>query len=459
MHSMRHPHVLFLWILAATLASAQTPSVHRQLESLQRGNDTLSLTVEMCIQIGLENNKTLHSSLMKVQSAEAKSSEVDASRLPALRFSGAYTRLSDVPPFEVTLPFQLPTVPNRITVSPTILDNYNLRLTLQQPLFTGFRLQSSADIAEYNAQATQLDYDRDKAELVFNIKNAYWSLFKAIEFKRVIDENVEQVKAHLEDIRNLLAQGLATKNDMLKVEVQLSNVQLLQIDARNAVRLAMISLNSLIGLPLDAEIQLKSGIEPEETRFAELSVLVQKALDNRPEVKATEYRVRASEAGVILARSGWFPQIFLTGNYYYARPNQRILPAEDRFKDTWDIGIGVSFDIWNWRTTVHQANQAEAQLSQAQDALSQLRDGITLEVTQNYLNCLQAKERIAVGEQGVKQAEENYRTTSERFKSGLALNSDLLDAEVSLLQAKTNYTQSRVDYVLAQARLQKVVGS
>ncbi len=459
MHSMRHPHVLFLWILTATFASAQTPNVHRQLESLQRGNDTLSLTVEMCIQIGLENSKSLHSSLMKVQSAEAKSSEVDASRLPALRFSGAYTRLSDVPPFEVTLPFQLPTVPNRITVSPTILDNYNLRLTLQQPLFTGFRLQSSADIAEYNAQATQLDYDRDKAELVFNIKNAYWSLFKAIEFKRVIDENVEQVKAHLDDILNLLAQGLATKNDILKVEVQLSNVQLLQIDAKNAVRLAMISLNSLIGLPLDAEIQLKSKIEPEETRFAELSVLVQKALDNRPEVKATEYRVRASEAGVILARSGWFPQIFLTGNYYYARPNQRILPAEDRFKDTWDIGIGVSFDIWNWRTTVHQANQAEAQLSQAQDVLGQLRDGITLEVTQNYLNCLQAKERIVVAEQGVKQAEENYRTTSERFKSGLALNSDLLDAEVSLLQAKTNYTQSRVDYVLAQARLQKVVGS
>jgi outer membrane protein len=275
----------------------------------------------------------------------------------------------------------------------------------------------------------------------------------------VIDENVEQVKAHLEDIRNLLAQGLAMKNDMLKVEVQLSNVQLLQIDAKNAVRLAMVSLNSLIGLPLDAEIQLKSRIELEERQFAELNVVVQKAFENRPEVKATEYRVKASEAGVTLARSGWYPQIFLTGNYYYARPNSRILPAEDRFKETWDVGVGVSLDFWNWKTTVHQTTQAEAQLSQARDALGQIKDAITLEVTQNYLNCLQAKERIAVAEQGVKQAEENYRTTSERFKSGLALNSDLLDAEVSLLQAKTNYTQSRVDYVLAQARLQKVVGS
>jgi len=396
---------------------------------------------------------------MKVQSADAKSSEVSVLRLPSLKFSGAYTHLSEVPPFEVSLPLQLPPpAPSKFTISPTILDNYNMRLTLQQPLFTGFRLQSSTNIAEYTAQATQLDYNKDKVEFVFNVKNAYWSLFKAIEVKKVVDENVEQVKAHLKDVQYLLAQGMATNNDVLKVQVQLSNVQLFQIDAKNAVRLAMIGLNSLIGLPLDTEIQLESKIEPREKEFAELNVLVQKALENRPEVKATEYRVKASEAGVTLARSGWFPQIFLTGNYYYARPNPRILPAEDRFKDTWDIGIAVSLDIWNWGTTIHQTSQAEAQLSQLQDALGQLKDGITLEVTQNYLNRLQAKERIAVAGQGVRQAEENYRITSEKFKTGLALNSDLLDAEVALLQAKTNYTQALVDYELAQARLQKAIG-
>jgi outer membrane protein TolC len=107
---------------------------------------------------------------------------------------------------------------------------------------------------------------------------------------------------------------------------------------------------------------------------------------------------------------------------------------------------------------MHQTQQAQAQLAQAQDALGQLRDGITLEVTQNYLTLHQSRERIGVSQQTVKQAEENYRVTNEKFRLGVALNSDLLDAEASLLQAKWNYIQSLVDYELAQARLQKSIG-
>lgn len=442
MSLIRYLIILLLGLLEADTISAQ----QRQ-----------ALTVEECIKIGLENSKTLHLSQMKVQYADAKTSEVKTSRLPSLKFGGTYSRLSKVPPFEVSLPLPSP-APAKFIISPSILDNYGMRLTLLQPLFTGFRLQSSIYIAEYNAQSTEQDYSKDKVELIYNIKNAYWSLFKAIEFKGVVDENVEQVKAHLKDIQNLFAQGMVTNNEVLKVQVQLSNVQLLQIDSENAVRLAMMGLNNLIGISLDTEIHLESNIRHQPKEYPGLHVLLQKALWKRPEVKAMEYRVKAIEAGVILARSGWFPQIFLTGNYYYSRPNQRILPTQDKFKDTWDVGIAISLDIWNWGTTIHQTNQAQAQLSQAQDALGQLKDAITLEVTQNYLSLLQAKEKIAVAEEGVKQAEENYRITSERFKKGLELNSDLLDAEFALLQAKTNNTQVLVDYELAQARIQKAIG-
>jgi outer membrane protein TolC len=422
----------------------------------------LSLTVEKCIELGLENSKALHSSLMKVQAADAKIGEANAARLPSLKFNGGYTRLSDVPAFEVSLPFQLPPpAPSSFVLSPTILNNYNLRLTLQQALFTGFRLESSKDLAEYTAEATQYDYNKDKSDVIFNIRSTYWTLFKAIEFKKVIDENVGQVKAHLKDVQSLLEQGMATNNDVLKVQVQLSDVQLRQIDAKNAVRLATISLNNLLGLPLITEIELESGIKHQPKEFvplAEWDALVQKAVENRPEVKGMEYRVKAGESGVTLAKSGWFPQVFLVGNYNYARPNQRILPTQDTFKDTWDISVSVSYDIWNWGTTIRQTEQAQSQLAQAQDALGQIKDGIAVEVTQSYLNVLQAKEKIAVAEQGVKQAEENYRITNEKFKEGLALNSDLLDAEVALLQAKTNYTQALVDYELSTARLQKAIG-
>ena len=70
----------------------------------------------------------------------------------------------------------------------------------------------------------------------------------------------------------------------------------------------------------------------------------------------------------------------------------------------------------------------------------------------------QTTSRIALAEQGVKQAEESHRVTSTQFKEGMVQNSDLLDAEVALLRAKTQYTQALVDYELAQARLQKAIG-
>jgi len=424
----------------------------------------VTLTVEKCIEIGMENSKSLHSSLMRVQAADAKSSEAFASRLPTLKASGSYNRLSDIPPFDMAIPASLfgPGLPPQsldFVVSQTILSNYNVRFSLQQPLFTGFRLESSAQMADYAAQAASQDFNKDKSDLVYSIRNAYWNLYKALEFKKVIDENVEQMNAHLSDVQSFFNQGIVTKNEVLRVEVQLSNAQNLQLDAQNNMRLASLALDNVIGLSLDREIDVQSEIQPQSKSYQEVDKLVQSALSNRPELKAMQFRVGASQSGVILAKSGWLPQIYLTGNYYYARPNARIIPSVDQFKDTWDFGISASLDIWNWGTTIHQTTQAQAQLAQAQDTFAQLRDAVQLEVTQSYLNLHESKEKVDVAGKGVNQAEENYHITDEKFKSGLALNSDLLDAEVALLQAKWNYIQALVESELADARLQKATGT
>lgn len=426
------------------------------LFAIANAQEPLALTVEQAVAIGLERSKSLHASMMKVRYADAKANETSVTRLPSLKFGGSYTRLSEVPPFEIG-PFP-PVIPNRMMVSPAYFDNYNLRLTLQQPIFTGFKLSKAADIAGYSAEASTGDYRKDKMELTYNIQSAYWGLYRALEFRRVIDENVAQVEAHVKDIRNFFGQGIVTKNEVLKVEVQLSNIQLLQIEAQNSVRLATIGLNSLIGIPLETQLDMRTSLQYEGKNYGELKGLVERALENRPDLQAMGMLVKAGEASVGFARSGWFPQIFLQANYIYARPNPRIFPALDRFKDTWDVSVTASFDIWNWGTTVNQTDQAEAQLSQAQDGLAQLTDGVVLEVTQTYFALNQAKEKIAVAEKGVAQAEENYRITNQKFQSGLTLNSELLDAEVALLQAKFNHVQAMVDYKLADAKLQKAAG-
>jgi outer membrane protein TolC len=206
----------------------------------------------------------------------------------------------------------------------------------------------------------------------------------------------------------------------------------------------------------DIEVQSDVSINDENT--PELDQLKEEAMDNRPELKAIDFRLKAGESGVTLAESNWYPQIYLAGNYYYSRPNQRIFPAEDKFNGTWDVSVGLSWDIWNWLATSDQTKQAEAQYEQVKDGVKSLKDGIMLEVTQNYLNLLKTKERTMAASQSVHQAEENYRVTNETFKNGLSLNSDLLDAEFALMQAKTNYIQSLADYELAKAGLEKSIG-
>jgi outer membrane protein len=417
------------------------------------------LSLEEAISAGLEASPGLHASRMKVESSAAKTREIAAARLPSLKLGGGYTRLSEVPDFQVTLPIS----PNPITVSQSYFNNFNLRLGVQQPLFTGFRLQAGTESARMLENAAEHDLDKDRSEFVFAVKSAYWGLSRAREVERVVDENVRQVDEHLKDVRAFFGQGLVTKNDVLRAELELSNAEIMRIDARNAAEVALTALDSLIGLPLDTEVDLTTSAESQASRLpsaaeGDTGSPVERALANRPELKSAEFRIKASELGVKAARAGYFPQVFLAGNYYYLRPNPRILPSLDRFKGTWDLGVSVSFDVWNWGQTKRQTEQAEAQLAQARDSRKLLEDQAVLEVTQCRLSLARAGEKVRVAGQAVGQADENLRVTRERFKQGVALSSDVLDAEVALLQARLGRTQAAIDLVLAQARLEKALG-
>jgi outer membrane protein TolC len=417
------------------------------------------LSLEEAIAYGLEASPGLHGSRMRVESMAAKSREIGAGRLPSLKLGAGYTRLSEVPPFEVSLPI----FPNPIVVSQYYFNNFSLRLSLQQPLFTGFRLQAGVESAQFLEKSADQDFEKDRAEFIFAVKSAYWGLARAREFEKISDENIRQIGEHLKDVRAFFEQGLLTNNEVLRVELELSNAEILGIDARNAAEVALTALNSLIGWPLETDVDLTTSADSQASRLpaAEDSgeeFPIDTALSNRPELKSAEFRIKASEFTLKAVRAGYYPQVFLSGNYYYLRPNPRILPALDKFKGTWDLAISVFFDLWNWGQTRSQTEQAQAQLAQARDARKLLEDQAVLDVTQSRLGLARAREKVRVTGQAIVQAEENLRISREKFKQGVALNADVLDAEVALLQAQMNRTQAAIDLVLAQTKLEKALG-
>jgi outer membrane protein TolC len=413
------------------------------------------LTLKESLEIGLQNSNDLKVSRSKLNYADSKLSEINSQFLPNFKLFGNYTRLSDnIPAFEVSMPF----TPNPIRISEPLYNNYTFKFGFSQPLFTGFKLSSSRNLAELNLNASEEDYSKEKNEAAFNIYLAYWNFYKADEIKKVIEQTLQQMELHLKDTRSYFDNGLIPKNDMLKLEVQYSNTKLMLIDAENNSELARIAFNKAIGLKLYEKTKISANEEPLFNEKYQISDLLDEALKNRKELKSLEYRVAASSQGVSAAKSAWYPSIFLTGNYYYSNPNPRFQPAKDEFNSNWDLGVTLSWDVWNWGLTSSQVSQAEETKVQLETNLSMIKDNVQVDVYSNYLNLLKIEEKVNVNNEALAQALENYRITSEKYNTQLATSSDLIDAETLKLQAETNLKTAEVDFRIARVKLEKSLG-
>jgi outer membrane protein len=422
---------------------------------------TQPLRLTDCIEQALGQNPSIQMSQAKVQAAEARSSEATTVLLPQLKLTGRAEKLSPVDPFGIDI--QTPLFSFSKEIFPSINENYALRLSLQQPLFTGFKLLKNREMAELNAGAIREDLTKDQSDLILNVIIAYWNLFRAHKVEEVIRQSIEQMSEHLKDVTNLTKQGMATDADVMKVQVQCSDVKVKHIEARNAIRLASMALNSILGNSLDLQVM------PSDTPTVfqgtdvpvlheDLQILQRHARDHRPELKSMQLRHDMNSAGVTAAKGGWYPQIFLVADYDYAKPNQRIIPPRDQWDGTWDVGVTLQWNIWDWLATHYQTVQAQAALRQTEAGMTQLNDAVTLDVAQQYFNAQTAKEKVDVAYDGMQQAQESCRMTSEKFKNGITSNTDMLDAEIALLQAKLTHTQSVVDCTLALARLKRAIG-
>jgi outer membrane protein len=412
------------------------------------------LSLQESIQVGLKNSKNLKISQLKLLSSEAKITETTSQLLPRLSFNAGYTRLSDVPPFEVKLPIS----PAPVKIEDIVLNNYSFKVSLQQPLFTGFRLLSLKSASEKNREAVAADFNKDANDEAFNIINAYWNYFKAQKLKEYLDENLKQSEAHLTDTKNFLSNDLVTKNDLLKIEVQHSSLKLKQIEAENSLNISRALFNKTLGLPISDQTEIDVHEPASITTQYNYDSLLNSALQNRPELSAMDYRLQAGNENVNAAASGWYPSIYLFSDYYYNRPNQRILPTLDKFKDSWDAGISLSWDIWNWGYNSSQVEQARQNLNQLNTNNQLLKENIEVEVYNNYMALNAAQNKIEVARTGLSQADENYRGIREKYNVQYATSTDLIDAETSRLQSQNDLINSLVDYETALARLLKSAG-
>ncbi|MFH1007497.1 MAG: TolC family protein [Candidatus Latescibacterota bacterium] len=419
---------------------------------------TKELTLEESVRIALDKSKVLAMARERAEESEAKIGEARAGFLPQIGSSASYTRL-DVVPYVSTKSFAMPgtppgTFPDKIETGDD--DLYHIAVSARQPLFTGFRTVDGYHIARYGAETERLNYLRSESDLVLQVAEAYWGVLKAQEFGKVAEQSVAQMDAHVRDLENMYEVGMIAENDLLKAKVQRSNIGLMRIQATNAARMARTSLCSVLGIPLDTELILKAKLVYEPSAPVALDEAIQEALEKRPEVEAMAYSMKIGQRSVSLSKAGCLPNIVLMGNYNFKRPDRE---NETKWYGSWDATLAAEMNLFDWGATHYRTAQAKHRLRQLEAGASELRDAITLQVTQSYLARQEAREKVAATRENGTQVEENYRITHEKFKQGMATNTDLLDAGTMWTQAKMEAVQALADLSVAEAQLAHAIGA
>lgn len=421
---------------------------------ITESHSQIKYSLDEAVQIALNNNKELKISESKKISSDARINEIQSQFFPQLKLTANYTRLSDVPPFEISMPLS----PVPIKISDAIVNNYTFKIAFQQTLFSGFRTSSLKKAAEFQSDVSEVEVIKAKNDAAYQVGFAFWNLYRAGLFKAIADQNVIRFENHLRDAKNFMYAGLLTKNDILKLEVQLSNSKLNQLEALSNLEKMRIVFNKSIGVSLDSY----SELEPSEIKIDVLEYpeneFFKEAISNRSEISAAELQLKAGYEYLDASKSGYYPNIFLLGGYNFSRPNVRYQPTEDKLYGSWDIGITLSWDIWNWGYTTAQKIQAEQNINQIQYTLELIKENILLEVKQNLLEQQISKEKLEVCKKTIQQAEENLRITSDKYSLQFATTTDLIDAENYLYQAKIDYNTSLIDYQLSKIKLEKSLG-
>lgn len=419
--------------------------------------NTTPLTLDKAVEMGVKNSKTLQLSKARLEEATAAVKEAEQRKLPDVTASGSYLRVNNP---TVSLKFQQqqqhnPSDTTTHTAStPKVSQAVYGLVNASLPLFSGFRIKYGIEASTFLEKASVLDAANDKEGVIVNIIDAYNNLYKAGLQIDVINTSLQQAQQRVKDFSNLEANGLLARNDLLKAQLQVSNIQLSLVDAQNNVKLNTIVLNLLLGLPDSTKLQLDSSSFASLPPLGSSADYIQQALQNRKDLQAVDYRIKAQGSAVKSAQGEKYPSIALTGGYIAAD-----VPNVLSVYNAVNVGIGVQYSLSSlWKTDAKVA-QAKAREQQAEANRGELSDQIQLQVARAYVSYSSSLEKINVYQLAIDQAEENYRITKNKFDNSLATTTDLLEAEAAQLQARLNYATAKSDAAVAYKHLQQAIGA
>jgi len=408
------------------------------------------ITLNEAIDLGIKNSKQLKNSQAKIEEATASLKEALNNQLPDAKLSASYLWLSNA---NVDMKLKSNNPGGGGGTTPTISRAGYAIANASVPVFAGGRIRYGIEASRFLEEATRLDADNNKEEVIQNTIEAFVNLYKAKSSVSLVQENLAEAQQRVKDFSNLEKNGLLPRNDLLSAQLQASNFELGLLDAENNWRLANVSVNILLGLPENLELVPDSSMIDQNFSVKTLDDYLQTAYTNRKDLAALDLRKKASESAIRSAKGEYYPSLAVSGGYIAAD-----IPEVITITNALNIGVGVSYNIGSLWKTKAKVQQAEARAKQAAIGESQLNDDIRLDVNHAYLNFLSSQKKIEVYEKAVEQAIENYRIVKNKHDNNLETTTDLLDANTKQLLERMNLIFAKADAVVAYNKLLQAAG-
>ncbi len=407
------------------------------------------LKLEEAIKLGLENSKVLKLSQSKIDQAISQYNQAKDSALPTGDVSFTYNR-AQIPANRLSLGAENITLPSAANAWLGIA-------SVKQTIFAGGRLKYAKESTDLLTNVARLDAVMDKDEITYQIINGYYTLYKVLQSQKVVKQNLESIDAQIHQSQRFFEQGLVTKNDVLRFQLQRSNIELTGIDLESNRKIINHNLDILLGLPEQTRLTI-AEIPMAKRSVGTLTDYIDSAMINRQELRQLDLRTRVAETNIKSINANTTPTLSASAAAYYVDVAANPLPKSGSFITPITVGVTAAWNFGALWTNKNKLSEARIQKDEVAINKSITLDNVKNEVNQEYQNYVRAMDKIQLLQTSIEQAGENNNILASKYKSNIASATDRVDAETLLYQAQINLELAKADAGLAYYTLMKSTG-
>ena len=451
------------WILALLLVVAPWAAAEGPVSAPGAGSPEVAakkevrpLSLPAAVDQALRDNPLVQAALSGRKIADAQLAEAAAGRWPLLQFTETFTRGSNpVFVFGSLLEqgrFSQQNFAINSLNNPDALSNFRTALHLRVPLFD--QLDAHTRIAQARIGLDQADHQRELVaqQVRLEVIRSYYGLLVARSREDVAAEAVKMAESDRQRTRDLVETGLVVRSDLLSAEVQLSEFRQQQIQAQGDRITAQAFLNTVLGQGVNTDLEISGQLLERSFPVGDPESLTGQALQQRPDYLRASAVLQAAEKNITGSQGRYLPRIDLFSTYG--------LSGQDLASGSSDyiLGAGLTYNLLD-RGRGARLDQARAVYSQAKSERQHLANRVRLETLQAYQQFLTARERVALADQTVTQAQEALRIVQDRYREGLTIITEVLRAQTTFVRARLNLLAARYDYYVGYAQLLAVSGN